>query len=35
VISNAISRLNDIVVGKEMEIRLCLTCLVARGHLLI
>jgi MoxR-like ATPase len=35
VLTNAIARLNEIVVGKELEIRLCLTCLVARGHLLI
>ncbi len=35
MLANAIARLNEIVVGKELEIRLCLTCLVARGHLLI
>ncbi len=35
MLTNAIARLNEIVVGKEREIRLCLTCLVARGHLLI
>jgi MoxR-like ATPase len=35
VITDAITQLNRIVVGKEHQIRLCLTCLVARGHLLI
>ncbi len=35
MITDAITQLNRIVVGKEHQIRLCLTCLVARGHLLI
>ncbi len=35
MITDAITQLNRIIVGKEHQIRLCLTCLVARGHLLI
>ena len=32
---HAITRLNDIILGKDHAIRLALTCLLARGHLLI
>ncbi len=31
----AVDRLNQVILGKEREIRLCLACLLARGHLLI
>jgi MoxR-like ATPase len=31
----AVSSLNRIILGKERQIRLCLACLFARGHLLI
>jgi len=31
----AVERLNQVILGKEREIRLCLACLLARGHLLI
>ena len=31
----AVSALNRIILGKERQIRLCLACLFARGHLLI
>jgi len=32
---HAISRLGDIIVGKQQVLRLAVTCLLARGHLLI
>jgi MoxR-like ATPase len=35
VIREALAALSEIVVGKDNEIRLCLACLVAKGHLLI
>jgi MoxR-like ATPase len=35
LLERAIARLNEIVLGKDREIRLCITCLLARGHLLI
>jgi len=31
----AIARLGEIILGKERQLRLCLACLLARGHLLI
>ena len=34
-LEQAITRLNDIILGKDHAIRLALTCLLARGHLLI
>ena len=34
-IGATLAQLNRIVLGKEPEIRLCLACLLARGHLLI
>lgn len=30
-----VKQLNDIILGKERQIRLCIACLLARGHLLI
>lgn len=35
MIREALAALSEIVVGKDNEIRLCLACLVAKGHLLI
>jgi len=35
LIDSAVAGLNGIIVGKEQQIRLCLACLLARGHLLI
>jgi MoxR-like ATPase len=34
-LSAALAQLNQVILGKEAEIRLCLACLLARGHLLI
>jgi MoxR-like ATPase len=34
-LSEALAQLNRVILGKEAEIRLCLACLLARGHLLI
>jgi MoxR-like ATPase len=34
-ITRVIERLNSVILGKERQIRLCLACLLARGHLLI
>ena len=34
-IQQAASRINDIILGKQQQIRLALACLIARGHLLI
>jgi MoxR-like ATPase len=31
----AVARLGEIIIGKERQLRLCLACLLARGHLLI
>ena len=31
----AVARLNEVILGKDHEIRLAMTCLLARGHLLI
>jgi MoxR-like ATPase len=31
----AVAGLNEIILGKERQLRLCLACLLARGHLLI
>jgi MoxR-like ATPase len=35
LIDTAVSGLNEIILGKETQVRLCLACLLARGHLLI
>jgi len=35
LIDAAVAGLNDIILGKETQVRLCLACLFARGHLLI
>jgi MoxR-like ATPase len=35
LLDEAVARLNDVVLGKDREIRLAVTCLLARGHLLI
>jgi MoxR-like ATPase len=35
LISATISQLNRIILGKEHQMRLCISCLLARGHLLI
>ena len=34
-LAEALAQLNRVILGKEAEIRLCLACLLARGHLLI
>ena len=34
-LESAIDRLNEVVLGKDREVRLALACLLARGHLLI
>jgi MoxR-like ATPase len=34
-LGDALAQLNRVILGKEAEIRLCLACLLARGHLLI
>ncbi len=34
-ISRALAQINGIVLGKDIQVRLCLACLLARGHLLI
>jgi MoxR-like ATPase len=34
-LERAIAGLNGIILGKETQVRLCLACLLARGHLLI
>ncbi|HSN73012.1 MAG TPA: AAA family ATPase [Steroidobacteraceae bacterium] len=35
IVDRTVAQLNEIILGKEQQIRLCLTCLLARGHLLI
>jgi MoxR-like ATPase len=35
LIDATIAQLNRIILGKERELRLCISCLLARGHLLI
>ena len=30
-----LAQLNRVILGKDAQIRLCLACLLARGHLLI
>ena len=35
LIDNVISNLSQVIIGKEQQIKLALTCLLARGHLLI
>jgi MoxR-like ATPase len=34
-IDSALAQLNHVILGKDSQIRLCLACLLARGHLLI
>ena len=34
-LASAVSRLNQVLLGKEHQIRLALACIVARGHLLL
>ncbi len=34
-IADVLTQLNRVILGKETQIRLCLACLLARGHLLI
>ncbi len=34
-LQQALTQVNQIVLGKETQVRLCLACLLARGHLLI
>ena len=35
LVEGALARLGEIILGKETQLRLCLACLLARGHLLI
>ena len=35
LVAGTVAGLNDIILGKERQIRLCVACLLARGHLLI
>ena len=35
LVESAVAGLNGIILGKERQVRLCLACLLARGHLLI
>src|SRR5262245_32269705 len=35
LIAATLAQLNQVILGKETEIRLCIACLLARGHLLI
>ena len=35
VLDEAISRISEVILGKQIPIRLALACLLARGHLLI
>jgi MoxR-like ATPase len=35
LLTDAVARLNEIVLGKDRQVRLALSCLLARGHLLI
>ena len=35
LVESAVAGLNEIILGKESQLRLCLACLLARGHLLI
>jgi MoxR-like ATPase len=35
LVDAAVAGLNEIILGKEPQVRLCLACLLARGHLLI
>ncbi|HLP46111.1 MAG TPA: AAA family ATPase, partial [Candidatus Kapabacteria bacterium] len=35
IIDKIVTEMNRIILGKELEIRLVFTCLLARGHLLI
>jgi MoxR-like ATPase len=35
LVESAVAGLNEIILGKDAQVRLCLACLLARGHLLI
>ena len=35
LLDTSVAGLNQIILGKETQVRLCLACLLARGHLLI
>jgi MoxR-like ATPase len=35
LVAGAVAGLNEIILGKDTQIRLCLACMLARGHLLI
>ena len=35
VIDQALSQLNQVVLGKETQLKMALACLLAKGHLLI
>ncbi|HYM36524.1 MAG TPA: AAA family ATPase [Steroidobacteraceae bacterium] len=35
LVANAVAQLNQVILGKERQIKLALACLLARGHLLI
>ncbi len=35
LIDHALRQLNEVILGKDTQVRLCLACLLARGHLLI
>ena len=35
LIDHALRQLNEVILGKDTQVRLCLACLFARGHLLI
>ena len=35
LLSSALEQLNQVILGKDDRLRLCITCLLARGHLLI
>jgi len=34
-LNNVVAQINQVILGKELQIRLALTCLLARGHVLI
>ena len=35
LLEDAIARMGEIILGKEQQLRLALTCVLASGHLLI
>ena len=35
LVDAAVAGLNEIILGKQQQLRLCLACLLSRGHLLI